>query len=131
VPLNYGAMLSWRARLAWAHDWVSDLTLLTAFQALPGGGTFVINGATPAKNSALASAGTEIRLRNNVTIGGRFTRCRNCKPGARPRIAHSCATIYTPYDRRSRARASEDDDGRSDHGRAPADHVEPRGLGPR
>ena len=41
---------SLRARLAWAHDWVSDLALAAVFQTLPGA-SFVVDGATPAKNS--------------------------------------------------------------------------------
>ena len=64
-------VLTLRARLAWAHDWVSDPTLAAAFQALPGA-SFVVNGAAPAKNSALASAGAELRLANGVTLLGKF-----------------------------------------------------------
>jgi len=41
-----------RARVAWAHDGMSDPTLAAAFQTLPGA-SFIVNGATPAKNSAL------------------------------------------------------------------------------
>jgi hypothetical protein len=43
------------------YDWVSDPTLAALFQTLPGA-SFVVNGATPAKNSALTSAGTEPRF---------------------------------------------------------------------
>ena len=64
-------MLALRARLAWAHDWVSDPTLAAVFQTLPGA-SFIVNGATPAKNSALASAGTELRLANGVSLLGKF-----------------------------------------------------------
>jgi hypothetical protein len=48
-------------RFAWAHDWVSDPTLAAVFQTLPGA-SFIVNGAAPAKNSALTSAGAELRL---------------------------------------------------------------------
>jgi autotransporter-associated beta strand protein len=65
------AVLALRGRLAWAHDSVTDPTLLPAFQALPGA-SFIVNGATPAKNSALASAGTELRLANGVTLLAKF-----------------------------------------------------------
>jgi len=65
------AVLALRGRVAWAHDWVSDPSLLPAFQALPGA-SFIVNGATPAKNSALASAGTELRLANGVTLLAKF-----------------------------------------------------------
>jgi outer membrane autotransporter protein len=65
------AALTMRARLAWAHDWISDPTLAALFQTLPGAG-FVVNGATPAKNSALTSAGVELRLANGVALIGKF-----------------------------------------------------------
>jgi outer membrane autotransporter protein len=71
LALYTNAVLSLRARLAWAHDWVSDPTLAAVFQTLPGAG-FIVNGATPAKNSALASAGTELRLANGVTLIAKF-----------------------------------------------------------
>jgi outer membrane autotransporter protein len=60
--LNPDAALTMRARIAWAHDWISDPTLAALFQTLPGA-SFVVNGATPAKNSALASAGAEAPYR--------------------------------------------------------------------
>jgi outer membrane autotransporter protein len=71
IALYPGAALSLRARLAWAHDWVSDPTLAAVFQTLPGA-SFIVNGATPAKNSALASAGAEYRLANGVTLLAKF-----------------------------------------------------------
>ena len=69
--LNPEAALTLRARLAWAHDWISDPTLAAVFQALPGA-SFLVNGATPAKNSALTSAGAEYRLANGITLIGKF-----------------------------------------------------------
>jgi autotransporter-associated beta strand protein len=71
LALYPDAVLALRGRLAWAHDWASDPTLTPLFQALPGA-SFVVNGATPAKNSALASAGAELRLANGVTLIGTF-----------------------------------------------------------
>jgi outer membrane autotransporter protein len=71
AAFDRNAVLTLRGRLAWAHDWVSDPALAAAFQALPGTG-FIVNGATPAKNSALASAGAELRLVNGVTLSGKF-----------------------------------------------------------
>jgi len=65
------AVLALRGRVAWAHDWVSDPTLLPVFQALPGA-SFIVDGATPAKNSALTSAGAEYRLANGVTLLAKF-----------------------------------------------------------
>jgi outer membrane autotransporter protein len=69
--LNPEAALTLRARVAWAHDWVSDPSVVPVFQALPGA-SFIVNGATPAKNSALTSAGAELRLANGVTLLGKF-----------------------------------------------------------
>jgi uncharacterized protein with beta-barrel porin domain len=54
-----------------AHDWVSDPTLTPAFQVLPGA-SFVVDGATPAQNAALASAGGELRLANGLTLLAKF-----------------------------------------------------------
>jgi T5SS/PEP-CTERM-associated repeat protein len=65
------AVLTLRGRLAWAHDWVSDPTLAAVFQTLPGA-NFIVNGAVPAKDAALASAGVELRLLNGVTLLAKF-----------------------------------------------------------
>ena len=65
------AALILRGRLAWAHDWVSDPTLMPVFQSLPGA-SFIVNGAAPAENSALVSAGAELRLANGVTLLAKF-----------------------------------------------------------
>jgi YVTN family beta-propeller protein/autotransporter-associated beta strand protein len=69
--LNPGAALTLRARVAWAHDWISDPSLAALFQTLPGA-SFIVNGAAPAKNSALASAGVEYRLANGVILLAKF-----------------------------------------------------------
>jgi outer membrane autotransporter protein len=71
AAFNRDAVLTLRGRLAWAHDWVSNPSLAAAFQGLPGT-SFIVNGATPAKDSALASAGAELRLVNGVTLSGKF-----------------------------------------------------------
>jgi uncharacterized protein with beta-barrel porin domain len=71
LALYTNAVLALRGQLAWAHDWVSDPTLVPLFQTLPGA-SFIVNGATPAKNSALASAGAEYRLANGVTLLAKF-----------------------------------------------------------
>jgi outer membrane autotransporter protein len=69
--LNPEAALTLRARVAWAHDSISDPSLVPVFQALPGA-SFVVNGATPAKNSALTSASAEYRLANGVALFAKF-----------------------------------------------------------
>ena len=65
------AVLALRGRAAWAHDWVSQPTLTAAFLALPGS-SFIVNGATLPNDSALASAGAELRLANGVTLLAKF-----------------------------------------------------------
>jgi outer membrane autotransporter protein len=64
-------VLALRVRVAWAHDWVNDPILAAAFQTLPGA-SFIVNGATPAQNSALTSAGAELRLVNGITLLAKF-----------------------------------------------------------
>ena len=71
ILLNWNAVLALRGRVAWAHDWVTDPSLIPTFEALPGA-SFIVNGATPAKNSALASAGAELRLNNGVSVLAKF-----------------------------------------------------------
>ena len=65
------AVLALRARVAWAHDWVSDPTLTPLFQALPGA-SFIVNGALLPQNAALASAGGELRFGNGITLLAKF-----------------------------------------------------------
>jgi uncharacterized protein with beta-barrel porin domain len=50
---------------------VTHPSLAAAFQTLPGA-SFLVNGAIPAKDSALVSAGAELRLASGVTVLGRF-----------------------------------------------------------
>ena len=60
-----------RGRLAWAHDYDPDRNVLSTFQTLPGA-SFIVNGATPAKNSALTSAGAELRWQSGWALTARF-----------------------------------------------------------
>ena len=71
VALDPTALLTLRARLAWAHDWVSDPSLVAGFQTLPGT-SFIVNGAVPAKDSALASASAELRFANGIALLGKL-----------------------------------------------------------
>jgi autotransporter-associated beta strand protein len=67
-----GAMpLTLRARAAWAHDWVTSPSLSAVFQSLPGG-SFIVNGAAPPKDSALASAGAELYLTRALSLAVKF-----------------------------------------------------------
>jgi uncharacterized protein with beta-barrel porin domain len=60
-----------RARLAWAHDWISNPALGAVFQALPGS-NFTVNGAAPPKDSALTTLGAELRMTANWSLLGKF-----------------------------------------------------------
>jgi autotransporter-associated beta strand protein len=60
-----------RARAAWAHDWLSNSSLTAVFQALPGA-SFIVNGAAPPKDSALASVEAELRLTAKWSLLARF-----------------------------------------------------------
>ncbi|MGB6504749.1 MAG: autotransporter domain-containing protein [Xanthobacteraceae bacterium] len=60
-----------RARVAWAHDWVSNPALGAVFQALPGS-SFTVNGASPPQNSALGSASAELHLTANWSAIAKF-----------------------------------------------------------
>jgi Autotransporter beta-domain len=64
-------VLAFRAPLAWAHDWISDPTLAAVFQTLPGA-SFIVNDVTPAKNSALTSAGAELRIASSLSFLANF-----------------------------------------------------------
>jgi autotransporter-associated beta strand protein len=65
------AVLVLRGRVAWAHDWVSDPTLMPVFESLPGA-SFVVNGATPPHDSALTSVGAEYRIANGIALLSKF-----------------------------------------------------------
>jgi len=60
-----------RARVAWAHDWVSTPSLMATFQTLPGA-NFVVNGASIPANTALTSAGAELRLTPHWSVLANF-----------------------------------------------------------
>jgi outer membrane autotransporter protein len=64
-------VLMLRGRLAWAHDWVSNPTLAAVFQTLPGA-SFIVNGATPANDSALASFGADLYFTNGWILATKF-----------------------------------------------------------
>jgi uncharacterized protein with beta-barrel porin domain len=60
-----------RARLAWAHDWVTNPMMGAVFQTLPGA-SFTVNGAVPPKNSALTSVGSELHMTTNWSVLAKF-----------------------------------------------------------
>ena len=69
--LDSGNVLAIRTRAAWAHDHSSDESTSAAFQTLPGS-SFTTNGAGTVPNSALLSAGAEIRLASGISFGAKF-----------------------------------------------------------
>ena len=69
--LLYGLPLILRARAAWAHDFVNNPSLNATFQSLPGG-SFTVNGAQIAHDSALTSAGAELFLTPRWTLLAKF-----------------------------------------------------------
>jgi Autotransporter beta-domain len=60
-----------RGRTAWAHDWVSNPALDAVFQSLPGA-SFVVNGAAPPRDSALASASAELHVTPALSLSAKF-----------------------------------------------------------
>jgi uncharacterized protein with beta-barrel porin domain len=71
-PTLLGAMpLVLRARVAWAHDWVSNPALDAVFESLPGA-SFVVNGAPVPKDSALASVGAVLHMTANLSFSAKF-----------------------------------------------------------
>jgi outer membrane autotransporter protein len=66
-----GYLLTLHGRLAWAHDFLSDPTLSAAFQALPGA-SFIVNGASPARDHALTTLGADYRLAPNWVLSAKF-----------------------------------------------------------
>jgi uncharacterized protein with beta-barrel porin domain len=60
-----------RARLVWAHDWVSNPSLNPVLQTLPGA-SFTVNAAPIPRDSALASAGAQLFLGPNWSALANF-----------------------------------------------------------
>lgn len=71
VAVRDTAQLKLFARAAWAHDFNNNASLTNTFLGLPAA-SFVVNGAQSPANLALASAGAEYRMRNNVSVTARF-----------------------------------------------------------
>ncbi|WP_246801211.1 autotransporter domain-containing protein [Bradyrhizobium genosp. L] len=65
------AVLTLRGRTAWAHDYNNNNSVSAIFQSLPGT-SFVVNGATPKPDSALVSAGAEVKWLNGFSVAATF-----------------------------------------------------------
>ncbi|WP_299812220.1 autotransporter domain-containing protein [Tardiphaga sp.] len=63
--------LTLRGRAAWAHDYNTERSASATFQSLPGA-SFLVNGASPAKDAALTTASAEIGFRNGITLAATF-----------------------------------------------------------
>jgi autotransporter-associated beta strand protein len=66
-----GYRLSLFGRAAWAHEFSRDASLAAAFQAVPALG-FTVDGARPAADAALITAGSELGFANGVSLRARF-----------------------------------------------------------
>jgi uncharacterized protein with beta-barrel porin domain len=60
-----------RAKLAWAHDWVSNPALDASFESLPGA-SFTVFGAPLPHDSALTSAGAQLFFTPNWSLLAKF-----------------------------------------------------------
>jgi uncharacterized protein with beta-barrel porin domain len=65
------AVLTLRTRTAWAYDYNTDRGVAATFQTLPGS-SFVVNGATPAHNSALTTASAEVKWLDGFSLAATF-----------------------------------------------------------
>jgi uncharacterized protein with beta-barrel porin domain len=69
--LNSTSLITLQTCAAGANDHSSSRSVNAVFQTLPGS-NFTVNGAAVAPNSAPLSAGAEIKLANNVSVGAKF-----------------------------------------------------------
>jgi outer membrane autotransporter protein len=77
-------ILTLRGRLAWAHDYDPSRSIAATFQSLPAG-SFVVNGASQASDSALTTAAVEMKWKNGwsaaATFEGEFSGVTNSYAG--------------------------------------------------
>jgi uncharacterized protein with beta-barrel porin domain len=65
------AVLTLRGRAAWAHDYNTDRAASATFIALPGA-SFVVNGASPARDSARTTASAEMSFISGISLAATF-----------------------------------------------------------
>jgi len=79
-----GGIFTLRGRFAWAHDFDPDRAIGATFLTLPGA-SFVVNGATHARDSALTTASAEWKWINGwsaaATFEGEFSNVTNSYAG--------------------------------------------------
>ena len=90
-----GMPLMLRARVAWAHDWVTDPALSAAFETLPGA-SFTVNGAAIPQNSALTSAGAELFLTAALDAARQVRRRVRRRLADLCRLRHAALYVVTP-----------------------------------
>lgn len=66
-----GSVLDLFGKAAWAHDEISDPRLNVSFVGLPVA-SFAVNGATPARDLALVTAGAEWKFRSGISVMAKF-----------------------------------------------------------
>ena len=60
-----------RLRAAWAHEFNADRQVSATFLSIPAA-SFTVNGARPARDAALVSAGIDVGIGRNVTVYAQF-----------------------------------------------------------
>lgn len=66
-----GKPLILHGRAAWAHDFVSNPAFSAVFETLPGA-SFTISGAPIPHDTALTSAGAELKINTNWSLMAKF-----------------------------------------------------------
>jgi len=66
-----GAILTLRGRAAWAHDFNTERAATATFQSLPGA-SFVVNGASLARDAALTTVSAEMKWMNGWSAAATF-----------------------------------------------------------
>jgi len=64
-------LMTLRAKTAWAHDWNTERAATATFQQLPGA-TFTVDGAEPAADALLVSAGSKLDLGHGWSLAANF-----------------------------------------------------------
>ena len=75
MPFFSDMQLVWRGRLAWQHEWLSNPALTATFDTtlLSGASSsFVVNGAPLPSDSAIVSAGFDVHVTPDLTVGAVF-----------------------------------------------------------
>ena len=69
--LGRGETFTLYSRAAWAHDFDNRARASAIFQALPGS-NFIVNGAAPARDGALVTAGAEYKFTSGWSVLAKF-----------------------------------------------------------